>query len=166
MFMEKEIFNITKEFFDKFWITINNIEILKEDIENIFKIKINTDDSWIIIWPYGKNLDSIWNILKIILSKKLWKNIKIHLEVNDYIKTKDERLQSYIVSKIQYVEKSWADLQLPFYSGYQRKKIHWFVAEYWNCEIYTKSIWEWKQRRLYICKKARKLSIDIDWNDI
>lgn len=67
MFMEKEIFNITKEFFDKFWITINNIEILKEDIENIFKIKINTDDSWIIIWPYGKNLDSIWNILKIIL---------------------------------------------------------------------------------------------------
>jgi hypothetical protein len=33
-------------------------------------------------------------------------------------------------------------------------------------DIYTKSEWEWKDRRLYICKKNNKMTIDLDWIDI
>ena len=55
---------------------------------------------------------------------------------------------------------------LPYYSAYDRKKIHSIVAEYKNDKIYTKSIWEWNQRRLYICKIDQKITIDLDWDDI
>ena len=99
-------------------------------------------------------------------SKKIWEKIKIHIEVNDYVKTKDDRLLDYIKKEIWSVEKTGKDIQLPFYSSYERKKIHWFVSEMKDKSIYTKSIWEGKDRRLYICKQEKKLTIDIDWDDI
>jgi predicted RNA-binding protein Jag len=55
---------------------------------------------------------------------------------------------------------------MPFFSAYERKKIHSIVGEYWNPKIYTKSVWEWNERRLFICKTDEKLTIDLDWSDI
>jgi hypothetical protein len=46
------------------------------------------------------------------------------------MEAKDKKLFSFINSKISIVEKSSKDIQLPFYSAYDRKKIHSFVAEY------------------------------------
>jgi predicted RNA-binding protein Jag len=70
------------------------------------------------------------------------------------------------MSKIKIVEDSWKDLKLPFFSSYERKKIHSIVSEYWNPKIYTKSIWELRERRLFICRIDEKITIDPDWNDI
>jgi len=156
---------ITSEFLNNFWIQYDNLEVINQE-KNIFLIKIKSDESWLLIWPHWKNIDPINHILKLIIKGNIEEKVKIHLEINDYMKTKDERLQSFIISKIKYVEKSWVDLKLPFYSAYDRKKIHWFVSEYKNDNIFTKSIWEWNQRRLYICKAEEKLTIDIDWDDI
>lgn len=163
--MNDNVKEIIETFFDKLSIHIESINITQED-KNIFTIKIKSKDSWILIWPQGKNLNYIQWILKLMISKFLWEKIKLHLEVNDYMEAKDKKLFSFINSKISIVEKSSKDIQLPFYSAYDRKKIHSFVAEYWNNKIYTKSIWEWKDRRLYICKKDWKLTIDIDGEDI
>ncbi len=82
------------------------------------------------------------------------------------IKSKDDRLFDFIKLKIVYVKKSHKDFCLPFYSAYERKKIHQFISEMKNDSIYTKSIWEWKDRRLHICLQGKKLSIDIDWDGI
>ena len=68
-------------------------------------------------------------------------NPKIYIEVNDYLASKDERLKNFIISKVKIVEKTGKDLKLlNFYSAYERKKIHAFVAEYGNPSIFTKSI--------------------------
>lgn len=163
--MNENVKKTIETFFEKLCVHIESIEVI-EDGKNIFIIKIKSEDSWILIWPHGKNLEYIQWILKLMISKILWEKIKLHLEVNDYIEAKDKKLFSFINSKISLVEKSSKDIQLPFYSSYERKKIHSFVAEYWNNKIYTKSIWEWAERRLYICKKDWKLTIDIDWEDI
>jgi len=56
-------------------------------------------------------------------------NIILHLEVNDYLKSKEERLFSFIESKIAIVEKSGKDLVLPFLTAYERKKVHSYVSE-------------------------------------
>jgi predicted RNA-binding protein Jag len=82
------------------------------------------------------------------------------------LKSKDDKLKNYIISKVKIVENSWKDLKLPFFSSYDRKKIHSIVSEYNNPKIYTKSIWEWKERRLFICRVDEKVTIDLDWNDI
>lgn len=165
--MNNKIKNIVEEFFNNLWIDIKNINV-EEKEKNIFLIKIQTSDSWKIIWPHWKNLDSITNILKIIVLKKIndSEKIKIYLEVNDYLKSKDDRLKDFVISKIKFVEKNWNDFKMPFFTAYERKKIHDIVADYGNSSIFTQSIWEWKERRVYICKAEKKLSIDIDSLDI
>lgn len=164
--MENDIKLMISDFFEKMEISFDNINIVKIDEWNIFNIIIETKESWILIWPHWKNLNIIESILRLMCSKKIWEQTKIHIEVNDYIKSKDDRLFDYIKSKIKLVEKTWKDIQLPYYSSYERKKIHWYVSEIWKKWIYTKSIWEWKERRLYICKQDGSLTIDIDWDDI
>lgn len=180
--MQKEIENIIKKFFEKLAVHTESLNI-NEDEANIFSVAIKTDDSGILIWPHWKNLDAIQWLLKLMISKQIDGKVKLHLEINDYMESKDERLFAFIKSKIEYVEKSWRDIKLPFYWAYERKKIHSFVGEYWNNDISTKSEGEWKERRLFICTKApkpsasttsnsstksaaKKLTIDIDWEDI
>lgn len=163
--MVDKINSLTSDFFNNFWVKIESIEVKNEE-NNIFLIKIKSPESWLLIWPNWKNLDNITNILKLIIKKNIIETIKIHIEINDYIKSKDDRLKTFILDKIKIVEKSWKDLMLPYYSAYDRKKIHSIVAEYKNDKIYTKSIWEWNQRRLYICKIDQKITIDLDWDDI
>lgn len=163
--MLEKIKDLSENFFNNLWVNIENLKVEEKD-KNIYYIKIKTNDSWLVIWPNWKNLSNISNILKLMINKLSEERIKVYLEVNDYIESKDERFKKLILEKISYVEKSWNDLKLPYYNAYERKKIHSIVAEYNNDKIYTKSIWEAEERRLYICKVNEKLTIDIDWDDI
>lgn len=162
--MEEKIKELVDKFFTKMWIEFSNLEI-KQELENIYYIKLESTDSPLLIWTKGKNLDDIKNILKIMINKLAQESIIIHIEVNDYLKSKEDKLINYIKTKIEIVEKTWKDFKLPFFSAYERKKIHSYVSEL-KSDIYTKSEWEWKDRRLFICKKANKITIDIDWVDI
>ncbi len=164
--MINEIKSLTEEFFNKLSINIESLEVTNEENSNIYNIIINSNESGILIWQNGKNLDNIQSILRLMISTKVWDKIKLHMEINDYIKSRDDRLFDFIKSKISYVKSSKKDFRLPFYSAYDRKKIHWFISELKDPMIYTKSAWEWKERRLNICFQERRLSIDIDWDDI
>lgn len=156
---------VVKNFFEKLMIKIENIEISLER-ENIYFIKISTEESWIVIWASGANLTNIKTLLGLMISKKLNNNTILHLEINDYLEKKDEKLYNFIKSKIYLVRDTGREIKLPFFTSYERKKIHSYVNESWSKDIYTKSIWEWRDRRLYICKKDTRVSIDIDWVDI
>lgn len=155
---------IVWEFFSKMLIELDSLEVIKED-ENIFYIKVKTSDSSIVIWHSWKNLDDIKVILKWILSKINGKNIVIHLEVNDYLSKKEDKLFDFIRKKIEIV-KTWREVILPYFNSYERKKIHSFINELNDSSIFTKSIWEGEERRLHICKKSENITIDIDWIDI
>ncbi|PID87464.1 hypothetical protein CSB07_01495 [Candidatus Gracilibacteria bacterium] len=178
--MEKEIENIINVFFSKLNLNINSIELKKEK-ENIFLITIKTDDkkeSSLIIGPHGKNLEFIKSLLKLIISKNLNKNVILHLEVNDYLQSKDDKLIKLVSKKIDLVKKIKKDVGLPFLSSYERKKVHSYVADE-AIGVFTESRGKGKERKLYICyengfeepektKKSQKtkLSIDINGNDI
>lgn len=164
--MEKEIvISIIEGFFGKLWVDFSQLEV-EEKENNLYYIKIKTEDSGIIIGPRGKNLEYIKMVLKIILANKLQKNININLEVNDYLESKEEKLLSMVKSKIEIVLRTGRDLKLPYLSWYERKLVHSFVAEINNPKIYTKSLGEWNERFLYICKKDEKITIDIEGSDI
>jgi len=165
--MENEIKELIKEFFDKLPIQIDLLEIkIDDETKNIINLKIKTEESGIIIWPHGKNLDAIQSILKLLVARKKWERVRLHLEVNDYIENKDERLFSFIKSKIVQLQKTKKDICLPFYNAYERKKIHGYVWDLKHDNIYTKSIWEWKDRKMHLCIQKEKLSIDIDGDSI
>lgn len=162
--MEELIKNIVEEFFSKMLIDFSNLEVTKE-LENIYYIKIESTDSSMLIWTRWKNLEEIKSILKIIINRKAEENIIIHIEINDYLKSKEDKLINYIKAKINYVNETNRDFRLPFFSAYERKKIHSYVSTL-KSDIYTKSEGEGKERRLFICKKNGKMTIDSDGVDI
>lgn len=156
--------DVCSNFFNHFWISYESIEIIEEQSE-IYRIILKTPDSHLIIWPHGKNLDHFTHILKLILSKKLGKYIHLHLEINDYLQEKDARLYRFIENKIDILLKSWKEVILPQFSSYERKKVHSYVSEK-NGKVYTQSIWEWDKRRIHLCLKHEKMTIDLDSDDI
>lgn len=157
--------SLVEEFLEKLLINIDTLEILNKS-DDVYFLKIKTSESSLFIGHSWKNLEDIRNILKNILSKKFDKNIVLHLEVNDYISKKDDRLFNFISKKIDLLKKSWKEIILPFFNSYERKKIHSYVSELNDSSIYTKSVWEWNNRRLHLCKKSTNITIDIDWIDI
>lgn len=156
---------LVKDFFDKLEISYETLELENND-NDIYSIKIKTEESWVLIGSHWKNLESIERILKLIISTKLDKKIKLHMEVNDYIHNKDEKLFRFIDSKIELLKNWKEDIRLPFLNAYERKKVHSYISELNNTTIFTNSVWEWSERRLHICKVDKKITIDIDWNDI
>ncbi|MBW7954350.1 KH domain-containing protein [Candidatus Gracilibacteria bacterium] len=160
--MELDIIKeITLDFFKKLLIDIESLEVLQES-EKIFYIKLKTVDSGLLIGYMGKTLDDIRVILKnVILSKTGETSLIIHLEVNDYLSKKDDKLFSFISKKIELV-KSGKDIVLPYYSPYERKKIHNYISSLNDDGIFTKSIGEGSERRMHICKKNKSITIDMD----
>ncbi len=154
---------LIENFFEKLWVEYDSFDI-NED-EKWFTVQIQTPESWLLIWPHWKNLEAITGILRQMINTDD-KRIKLRLEVNDYQTSQDSRLFQFIQSKIDEVKRSSIECKLPEYSPYQRKKIHSFIAELNDEEIIAKSKWEAEERRMYISKKPRKLTIDIDGDDI
>lgn len=162
--MKDQIQELSINFFEKLWVHYNNLEI-SEEKDNIFKIAIKSDDSHLLIGPHGKNLESLNYLLRLLISKNCEWFITTHLEVNDYLEQKDKKLSQFIQTKINYVKESWKEIILPFFSSYERKKVHSYVSENWG-NVFTQSIGEWNDRRIHLCRKDEKMTIDIDGDDI
>ncbi len=160
----QELSELCVSFFEKFWINYDEVQV-QEDTTDIYRVILKTSDSHLIIGPHGKNLDHFTHILKLIFSKKLWRFSHLHLEVNDYLQEKDARLFRFIESKIDFVQKTWKECILPQLTAYERKKVHSYISEK-NSKIYTQSVWEWEERRIHLCLKHEKMTIDLDGDNI
>jgi len=162
--MKDQIEIIARDFFTKLWADYSELSVSQED-SSIFRIKIKSEDSHLLIGPHGKNLDTLNFLLRLLISKKSEDKITTHLEINDYLEQKDAKLINFIQTKLNYVAESGKEIILPFFTAYERKKVHSYVSENWG-DVYTQSMWEWKERRIHLCKKDTKMTIDIDGDDI
>jgi predicted RNA-binding protein Jag len=162
-------------------IEIDDIEVIKNPDTNFeynFDIKIKTWDSAILIWNHWKTLEDLKNILRLVINNNFEEKIWINIEINDYLEKKFDKLLAFISKKIDFVKRTWKEVVLPFYNGFERKKIHSYVASLEDCVVETKSIWEWKDRRMHLIlkewikpswnfteKETKKISIsiDLDW---
>jgi predicted RNA-binding protein Jag len=162
--MLREIQKLTLTFFEKLGTNFSDIQITEEG-ENIYRISLKSDDSHLLIGPHGKNLEIITHLLRLLITKKSWAYINIHVEVNEYLQQKDTKLLRFIEWKINDVKHSGKEIILPLFTAYERKKVHSFVWEkWWN--IFTESRWEGNERRIHLYKKDEKMTIDIDGDDI
>ncbi len=125
--MIETIEQIAQKFFTLLQIEFSDISVL-EETESIFSISIQSPDSWILIGQKGKNLEDITALLKLIISRSIGKSIIIHLEINDYLKAKEQKLIEMVESKIEYVRKNGGEYRLPYLSAYERKKVHAYVS--------------------------------------
>jgi len=167
--MKTNIEQICQTFFQLMKIQVDSINIKCEDEErNIYFVTLETPDSKLVIWTHGQTLESIKHLLSRMIESVTWTWVVIHVEVNDYLKSKDDRIYRYIDSKIEYVIRSQKEVALPNYSSYERKKIHNYISEKKLDTIRSYSVWEWKERIMHLApvSKVQNSNIDIDWIDI
>ncbi len=77
---------------------------------------------------HGKSIESIQHLLSRLLEKQTDNFVHVHLEVNDYMKQKDERLYQFLDSKIALVRSTGKDVQMPSLTSYDRKKAHGYIS--------------------------------------
>ncbi len=135
-------------FFTGTGIIIENLDI-KHEWEDLY-ITIQTPDSHLIIGMHGKNLDAFQHLLWRMAEKKLWEFVHVHLEVNDYMKAKDERLFRFLDSKIAFVTETGKNTRIPNLTSFERKKAHGYISEKAIVGLTTKSEGEWSERALVL----------------
>lgn len=118
---------LVTKFFE--WLGITIISITIDILEKDVNIRIETPDSPLLIGMHGANLDSFQHLLSRMIEKQVKKFIHVHLEVNDYMKSKDERLFRFLESKIAFVTSTGKSSKIPNLNPYERKKAHSYIAE-------------------------------------
>jgi predicted RNA-binding protein Jag len=125
--MDTSLLAFVRTFFTGLGITITTLTVDCE-WDNI-DIRIVTPDSALLIGMHGKSIESIQHLLSRLLEKQFENFFHVHLEVNDYMKQKDERLYQFLDSKIALVRSTGKELQMPSLTSYDRKKAHGYIAE-------------------------------------
>lgn len=114
-------------FFQNLGISLESVDV-RENGEDL-DISVKTPDSSLLIGMHGKNLEAFTHILGRIAEKQDGKYYHVHLEVNDYMKAKDERFFSFLESKISFAMSSGKSVRIPNLSSFERKKAHNYISE-------------------------------------
>jgi predicted RNA-binding protein Jag len=146
--MENSLLPFITEFWTRLGIvtTSMTVETLWEDIN----IRVETPDSALLIGMHGKNIEALQHLLGRMLEKKVEWFIHVHLEVNDYMKQKDEKLFRFLDSKISLVTSSGIPVRMASLTPYERKKAHSYIADKHISWLSTQSEWEWIERALVL----------------
>lgn len=146
--MNEILHEIVRKFFEWVGITITSItiDILDKDVN----IRLETPDSPLIIGMHGANLDSFQHLLSRMIEKQEKKFNHVHLEVNDYMKSKDDRLFRFLETKIAFVTSTGKTSKIPNLNSYERKKAHSYVADKWIAGLKTHSDGEGAERVLVL----------------
>lgn len=122
------------------------IEITEE--ENIFNVKMFSNNNSILIGKDGRTLTSIQNILRQVINKKCNFNIKVNLDASNY-KVKKEKYFTYDIKNIiNDVMRSKDEIKLDPMNSYKRRIVHSIASEYYNIE--TESFGEEPNRYVVI----------------
>lgn len=124
--MDTPLLAFVRTFFTGLGITITTLTVECE-WDNI-DIRVITPDSALLIGMHGKSIESIQHLLSRLLEKKFENFVHVHLEINDYMKQKDERLYQFLDSKIALVRSTGKEVQIPGLTSYDRKKAHGYIS--------------------------------------
>ncbi|MCD6550114.1 KH domain-containing protein [bacterium] len=142
----QKIQKIIEEFFDKMNFSV---EIQLKPLEKeTLPVDIKTSEPQILIGEKGETLVSIQRLLKVLLRRKLDKNLYIDLDINGYKKKKIDYLRQLARSVADDVALTKKEQILPPMPAYERRIIHLELAERGN--VVTESIGQEPQRRVVI----------------
>jgi predicted RNA-binding protein Jag len=146
--MQSTILAMVTAFWTGLGITTTSIsvDVVWDDIS----IRVETPDSALLIGIHGKNIPLFQHILSRMIEKETQSFVHVHLEVNDYMKQKDEKLMRYIDSRILLIQSDWVSIRIPSLTAYERKKSHSYIADKQIIWLSTQSEGEWVERALVL----------------
>ena len=122
------------------------IEINEE--EDVFSVKMFSDNNPILIGKDGRTLKSLQVLLRQALSNQIKFNIKINLDASNYKVKKEKFFEKDIKNIINDVMKSKDEVKLDPMNSYKRRIVHSIASEYYNIE--TESFGEEPERYVVI----------------
>ena len=165
--MQAVLHALVMEFFTKMGITFEMVGFqCQDESAHIYEAHIQTPDSKILIGVHGQTLDHIKHLLSRMGEKITGSRCTIHVEINDYLKSKDERLFRYIDSKIAEAQGTKKSIVLNQLTSYERKKAHDYVRTKNIDNIQAHSEGEGDERRLHIIYESREITLDLSEDGI
>ena len=160
--MQEQILSIARKFFTLMGLDIEDVIVeCQDEKKGIYLIQIKTPDSKILIGVHGQTLEVTKHLLARILEKTLDTSLLIHLEVNDYLQSKDEKFYRYLDSRVEYAIRSGNEISIPNLSSYDRKKAHGYISEKSVEGLKTFSVGEGKDRELHLAYTGPKIETRI-----
>lgn len=109
-----------------------SLNIYEED--NVFFVRINSNNNAILIGKDGKTLNSIQYILRRTVSNFTGFNISINLDVSNYKKKIEKRFETNIKKIINDVMQTKIETKLDPMNSYKRRIVHSIASNYYNIE--------------------------------
>lgn len=119
-----------------------------ELVDEVYQVKMETEESGLLIGFHGETLSSFQLILGLIVYKKLRQWVRVVVEVGDYRARREEQLRAMAQSYASQVVASGQPLVLPSLPPIERRIIHMALSD--NPEVVTVSEGEGNQRRVVI----------------
>ena len=113
-----------------------------------FEIKLETQDSGIVIGHHGDTLESLQIVLSLILSKKLGEFKRVSIEVGDYKKNRSEYLTNLALDTKEKVLSENKEIFLPDLKSWERRIVHMLLQD--DKEVVSESMGEGKDRVLVV----------------
>jgi spoIIIJ-associated protein len=154
---------LARRFYEGLGATVESIALSPEDEEKrIYCLSLRSPDSNLLIGQRGKNLEASAHLLSRMMERSLGASVRLHIEINDYVHSRDERLFRFVDRKIEYVLSRRQDATIENLSAYERKKVHDYIAEKSIATIATYSIGEGNERKLCISYADKPRAIEED----
>lgn len=105
--MQEQIEQISLRFFTLMGITVESVSVVaEEEKRRIYRVAIKTPDSKLLIGMHGQTLETVRHLLTRLVERTIGKSFLVHLEVNDYLQSKDDRLFRRVDEKIAELKSS------------------------------------------------------------
>jgi spoIIIJ-associated protein len=117
---------IIKSFFNSLSISFSDIQVSQSD--DVVDISLQTEQSSLLIGMHGKNLPAFQHLLSRMIEHDQKRFIRVHLEVNDYMKSKDEKFFRFLDSKIEFILATGKSSTIKNLNSFERKKAHDYIA--------------------------------------
>lgn len=119
-----------------------------EGNEEGYDIKLETDDSGIVIGHHGDTLEALQIILSLALSKKAGEFKRVSIEVGDYKKNRSEYLTNLALETKERVLSDNKEIYLPDLKSWERRIVHMLLQD--DKEVASESVGEGKDRVLVV----------------
>ena len=151
---KEDVENFVKEYLkdlsQKMNIEINS-NIYEED--DVFFVRINSNNNSILIGKDGKTLNAIQYLLRKTISNMIGFNINVNLDVSNYKKKIEKKFENEIKDIINEVMRTKIETKLDPMNSYKRRIVHSIASNYYNIE--TMSVGE-EPNRYTIIKYVEK----------
>ena len=129
--MENELKNLIQEFLNKMGFEVENIDVLLDMDSGSYWCKIKSNDSKRLIGRNGETMQAINYLFKRIIDYKYKENTpRIILDINDYQKTRIDKIKTmaHMMAERARFFKSSVDLE-PM-NAFERRIVHEYVSHH------------------------------------